>query len=105
MTTKYDPLEGVKSSTTKEELMNRLRRAATELRKGDRAQKAKLSEIEARLREKGLHRPEELRQVICSATDAEWKDAIEFLEEFDDLLPVALSRLLIGGRVLMEQIH
>lgn len=103
----YDPMEGVNTKTPKEELMERLRKAAAALRKQDRTKKAKLAEIEQRLREKGAQRQERLVQVIASATPDEWKEAISFLEDFEaeGLLPVSLQRLAVGGRVLLGQIE
>lgn len=98
-----DPMEGVTTKTTKEELMERLRNAAAALRRNDRKQKAALQEIEDRIRAKGVRTPEMLKQVIVSATEDEWKESIEFLEEFDDLLPVPLQRLVVGGHVLLGQ--
>lgn len=98
-----DPLEGITAKTTKEELMNRLRTLATRVRKDDRAQVATLQAIEDRLRAKGTANDYDLRQVIGVATPDEWKEAVEFLEEFEDdnLLPVALARFLAGGRTLL----
>lgn len=101
----FDPLEGVTAKTTKEDLMDRLRKAAAALRKDDRTNKASLAAIESRLRAKGTYAQNELKQVICSATEAEWKESVEFLEEFADLLPAALQRLVTGGRVLIEHQH
>lgn len=98
----WDPLDGVTAKTTKEDLMDRLRKAATALRRDDRTRKASLNEIEARLRAKGSYQGADLKQVICSGTEAEWKESIEFLEEFGDLLPAGLQRLVTGGRVLLE---
>lgn len=102
----YDPMEGVTGKTTKEDLLERLRKASAALRRNDRQQKARLQEIEERLKAKGMTQPEELRQVICSATTEEWKQTIAFLEEFENegLLPIPLQRLAIGGRVLLNQI-
>src|SRR5258707_1170151 len=93
----YDPMDGVSTKTTKEDMMDRLRKAAAALRRNDRSQKAALQEVEDRIRAKGAPAQEELRQVIVSATADEWKESIEFLEEFDDLLPVPLQRLVVGG--------
>lgn len=100
----FDPLEGVTPKTTKDELVDRLRKAATALRKGDRQRKATLQEIEDRLRAKAAGGDNaDLMQVVGVASAAEWADAIEFLEEFEDdgLLPVALERFLVGGRTLL----
>lgn len=102
MTKNDDILDGITAKTTKEELMSRLRSAATMLRKGDRAKQTKLAEIEERLRNMNQSSAIELRQVIVSAPDSDWDETIKFLEEFDDLLPTPLQRILIGGRVLLE---
>lgn len=99
----YDPMEGVSTRSTKEDLMERLRKAGAALRRQDRSKKAALQEIEDRIRAKGVRTPESLKQVIVSATEDEWKESIEFLEEFDDLLPVPLQRLVVGGHVLLGQ--
>lgn len=85
--------------------MERLRKAAAALRRQDRTTKARLQEIEDRLRAKGAVQTEDLKQVIVSATEAEWNESIEFLEEFEELLPVGLKRLVVGGRVLLGQIE
>lgn len=104
MTSKpYDPMEGVTSKSTKEDLMERLRRAAAALRRADRSQKARLQEIEERLRAKGEVTQEHLKFVIVGATEPEWQDSIEFLEEFEEMLPIALQRQVLGGRVLLGQ--
>ena len=105
----FDPMDGVTPKTTKEDLMDRLRRAAAELRKSDRRRKASLQEVEDRIRAKAADglAPEILCQVIVSATESEWKESIEFLEEFEDpkdgttLLPTPLQRLVVGGHVLL----
>lgn len=104
MPSKDDILDGITAKTTKEELMGRLRQAATLLRRDDRDKKKTVAEIEARLRTKGQRTSAPLQQVIVSATDAEWKESVEFLEEFNEvgLLPTPLQRMVIGGRVLME---
>lgn len=102
-----DPLAGITSKTTKEELIERLRSLATRVRKEDRQEKARLQVIEDRLKAKGRQRDEDLLQVIGVATGEEWTEAIEFLEEFEDegLLPTALARFLVGGRTLMGLIE
>lgn len=84
--------------------MKRLRDLATQLRRQDRDRKTSLTEIEDRLRAKGAQRSVELHQVIISSTNDEWKETVEFLEEFEaeDLLPIPLQRLLIGGHTLLD---
>lgn len=99
----WDPLEGVSAKTTKDDLMARLRKAATALRKEDRTRKSGLQEIEERLKAKGQVPRDNLRQVIASATISEWNETIQFLEELEAYLPVGLQRLLMGGKVLLEQ--
>lgn len=105
MTKVYDPLEGVTAETKKDELMERLRRAAAMLRREDNQNKKRVAEIEDRLRAKydGQSR-EQLKSAIVSQTEAEWKELVEFLEEFEDLLPVGGLRIVQGGRILLKLI-
>lgn len=100
----HDLLDGITDRSTKPELMERLRDGAALLRRSDRQRKARVQEIEDRIRAKGTVNTAVLQQVIVSASDEEWKEAIEFLEEFDDLLPISLQRLVLGGRTLLGQI-
>jgi len=103
-------LEGITSKTTKEELTQRLRRAATLLRKGERAKATRLQEIEERLRANVQDAPDyELRQVIVNGTLDEWREMEQFLSEFHEpdkptLLPTSLQRLLIGARVMLGDV-
>src|SRR5690349_2766038 len=99
----FDPTYGITDTTSREELLERLRKAATALRVGDRQKKARLQEIEDRLRAKGAANGADQLRVIATGSEAEWTEAIEFLEEFDDLLPPMLSRLVVGGRMLLDQ--
>lgn len=106
--TASDPLEGVTSKTTKDELMERLRKAAAALRRDAKQKRKRLDEVEDRLAAKreasiGSY-GQELRQAIFSMTDEEWTELIEFLEEFEDLSPVGVRRLIVGGRILLGQI-
>jgi len=98
----FDPMEGVTGKTTKEELMDRLRRAGALIRSQDRKRKADLQEIEDRLVAKGENLTP-LMQCVFNATEQEWEDALAFLEEFEvkALLPTALERLAVGGRTLL----
>lgn len=103
----FDPLEGVTTKTTKDELMEILRKTAALLRRGENQKKKRLAEIEDRItkkREAAGTTTQELRQAIFSMSDPEWTETIEFLEEFEDLAPVGVQRLIVGGRVLLGQI-
>lgn len=101
----YDPLEGVSAKTTKDDLMERLRRAAALLRREENQKKKRVAEIEDRLRAKYDGQTNEpLKSAIVSQTEAEWKELVEFLEEFEDLLPVGGLRIVQGGRVLLKLI-
>lgn len=98
----YDPTEGVTVTTTKDELKERLRKAAATIRGLDRKRAHDLQEIEDRLVAKRENMTP-LMQCVFNATEEEWEDALSFLEEFEvkALLPTALERLAIGGRTLL----
>ncbi len=101
-TTATDPLEGISEKSTKAEMLTALNKLADKLRSHEKQRTGRLAEIEDRVRTK--YRPgdvPELHNVILVATIEEWADAIDFLENFEDLLPVALSRVRQGGRILL----
>lgn len=100
--TAADPLEGITEKTTKVDMLKRLNELADKLRGYERKRTGRLAEIEDRVRAK--YKPgelPELHNVIISATIDEWADVIDFLEQFEDLLPLALDRVRAGGRILL----
>lgn len=94
-------LEGI-DKLDKSELATRLRRAGQLLKKVDKEQQDRVTAIEERVKAKRKVSPEKLRQVIVNSTEAEWKETVEWLEQWDDLLPIPLQRLLVGGKVLLD---
>lgn len=99
----FDPLAGVTEKTKKEDLMARLRAAAAALKSRDRAAARDLASIEARLQERYKSQDREpLLQALVSGTKAEWVEAVDFLGEWGDHLPAALSRILVGGQTLLD---
>ncbi len=97
-----DPLEGISEKSTKSEMLRRMNELADLVRGHEKQRTGKLAEIEDRVRAK--YKPgdvPELHNVILSATIEEWADAIDFLENFEDLLPTALARVRQGGRLLL----
>lgn len=99
-----DPLKGLTTKTPKEEWMNVARKLAAQLRRQDKQRQATVAEVQERLIAKRAANPLELKEIVFSLSDAELKDAVEFLEEFpqEDLLPAALQRFVRGGRVFLE---
>lgn len=65
----YDPTEGVTTKTTKDDMLDRLRKAKRVINGLDRQNKVRLQEIEDRIRAKGVPNEADLRQVIVSATE------------------------------------
>lgn len=102
--THLDPLEGITEKSPKAKMLERLNELADRLRDHGRERTGRLAEIEARVRDK--YKPgelPELHNIVFTATDDEMKEAIVFLEEFEDVLPTALARLRAGGRNLLDQ--
>lgn len=102
-TTGADPLEGISEKSTKAELMQALNTLADKVRSHERKRTGKLGEIEKRVHAK--YKPgdiPELHNVVFSSTIEEVKETKAFLDEFDDVLPLALARLRQGLLILIE---
>lgn len=98
-----DVLEGVSEKSTKAELMTKLNELADKVRGYERKRTGKLGEIEKRVRAK--YTPgdiPELHNVVFASTLVEVKETKAFLDEFDDVLPLALARLRQGLQILIE---
>lgn len=89
-------LEGITQKTTKAELMDRLRKAAKRLGVLEDENVKKMQEIEERVR--ATIKPVTLITVMCSSTPEEWKEAVDFLENFDGYLPSSLARIREGAK-------
>jgi transcriptional/translational regulatory protein YebC/TACO1 len=59
---------------------------------------AKMQEIEERIRAAFQPRDINLRSVTLMSTEEEFTELIDFLENFEDIMPVAMHRLLLGAR-------
>jgi len=95
-------LEGITPKTTKADLMDRLRKGARKLAGYEDERVGRMQEIEERVR--ATHKsPDDLRQLIVLATNDEWKETLEFLNEFEDCLPSPLARFREGVRVLASE--
>jgi hypothetical protein len=101
--TASDPLDGISEKSTKSQILEAANKLADKVRGYERQRTSKLGEIEKRVRSK--YKPGDLpnlHNVIVTSTEEEWKDVIEFLDEFDDVLPVALARIHEGGKLLLH---
>jgi hypothetical protein len=97
-----DLLEGVDESTPRNVLLARLRDAAGLLFQRQDAKVARLQEIEERVRRDFAGTQANLIQVLATASDQEWREAVDFLANFEGLLPVALLRLYDGVKTATE---
>lgn len=89
-------LEGVTPKTTKADLLSRLRKAAKQLAGYEDENAAKMQEIEERVR--GSLKPVTVKTVMCSSTPEEWKEVVDFLDNFEDYLPSSLVRIREGAK-------
>lgn len=96
-----DLLDGISEKTTKAVLLDRLRQAARKLAGFEDEKVGRLQEIEERVRAKYAGRDNNLKQIMVSSSVEEWKEAVDFLDNFDDLLPPALARMNEGAKVLL----
>jgi hypothetical protein len=91
-------LEGIDNKTTKAELLDRLKSLADKLHAGDGGTTTRLAEVEKRVRAKRSGTDHDLRTVMITASPAEWREVEDFLDDFEDLLPVGLARIHEGSR-------
>lgn len=96
-----DILDGVTANSSRAVLYGKLREAARQLFERADKQVAELQEIEERVRAKYANRNEALVQIIATSTESEWGDAVDFLENFKDMLPVALYRVHDGAKTAL----
>lgn len=89
-------LEGVTPKTTKADLMKRLRDAAKKIAGYEDENARKMQEIEEKVR--ASLKPITLITVMCSSTPEEWKEAVDFLENFEGYLPSSLARICEGAK-------
>ncbi len=94
-------LEGITPKTTKADLMDRLRKAARRLAGYEDENVARMQAIEEKVRRSA--RVYDLRQVVVSSTNEEWKETLEFLNEFEECLPPSLARFRDGVHVLVQE--
>lgn len=94
-------LDDVTADTPRNVLLAKLREAAAQLFERSDKKVAELQEIEERVRAKYANRNEALVQIIATSTEAEWSDAVDFLENFKDMLPVALYRVHDGAKTAL----
>jgi hypothetical protein len=91
-----DVLEGISQKTTKADLMDRLRKAARRIGVLEDENVKRMQEIEEKVR--ASLKPVKLVTVMCSSTPEEWKEAVDFLENFDGYLPSSLARVREGAK-------
>lgn len=97
-----DLLGDITEKSTKADMLKKLNELADMVRSHEKKRTGRLGEIEKRVREK--YKPgdvPELHNAIVSATVEEWQTMVDFLGEFEDILPAALARIRQGGTLLL----
>lgn len=97
-----DLMEGITSKTKKDDLVERLKEAGRRLGRYEKTEKTQMRAIEKRVREAN-RRPEELRQIVLLGTRDDWKETLDFLNQWGDYLPPSLARLREGVSVLAAE--
>jgi transcription elongation factor GreA-like protein len=98
-------LDDVDERTPRAKLYAKLREAARLLLEREDKKVARLQEIEERVRAKYAGRQHDAIQLVVSSTHDEWADVVDFLENFDDLLPIALHRVHEGAKMAIDQVE
>lgn len=94
-------LEGVNERAPRSELLRIARLLAGKVHAQEDERLGRMQEIEERVRRDYAGRNENLVQVISTSSEAEWADAIDFLDNWKDLLPVAIYRVYDGARTAL----
>jgi hypothetical protein len=89
-------LEGISTKTTKADLLDRLRKAASKIAGYEDQDAKRMQEIEEKVR--ASIKPVTLITVMCSSTPEEWAEAVDFLENFEGFLPSSLARIREGAK-------
>lgn len=89
-------LDGITQKTTKADLLGRLREAARKIGVYEDEAAKRMQEIEEKVR--SALKPVKLVTVMCSSTPEEWKEAVDFLENFEGYLPSSLARIREGAK-------
>lgn len=106
-----DILEGVNEKSRRADLFGRLREASKRIakledaatkaeRKSNDERVAKMQEIEERIRSSFQRADVDLRSITLMSTEAEFAELIDFLENFEDIMPIAMHRLLAGAKAV-----
>lgn len=90
-------LEGITERTTKAEMLKKLQEMAAKLQVKDAENVGRLHEIEERIRAKRGPTNYDLRTVLVTGSAEEYEELINFLEDFEDLLPPMLMRVREGA--------
>jgi len=94
-----DLLEGVDENTPRSVLIAKLRTAAEQLFRKQDERVGRLQEIEERIRREWAPTDVQVTQVIATSSNDEWRQAVDFLDNFEELLPIALVRVHDGARM------
>jgi hypothetical protein len=91
-------LDDIDERTPRAKLYAKLRELAAIVSKKDDEKLKRFQKLEEDVRRRYAGKQLNLVQVIATSTDEEWGDAVDFMENFDDVLPVALFRVYDGAR-------
>lgn len=107
MTAVEDVMEGLNTRTTKGELMDRLERASGIINRLRGKEVKRTAMIEERVRAKwsGKGSAQPLFQLLVQGTETEVQEAVEFLADFEDIVPHFLQRVQSGAKALLEDDH
>lgn len=97
-------LEGLNERAPRSEMLRIARLLAGKIHAQEDARLGRMQEIEERVKRDYAGRQETLVQIIATSSEAEWNDAIDFLDNWQELLPVALYRVYDGARMALGKV-
>lgn len=95
-------LGGLNEKSRRSDLFSKIRELAGMIHQQDDQRLGRLQQIENDVRAKYEGTAQPLAQLHVSNTHEEWDDVIDFLDNFEDMLPHGLTRVLEGARAIRQ---
>ena len=97
-----DLLADVTAKTTKAQLLGKLREAVRRLHGREDERVGRMQELEEKVRARFTGVEPDIRSVTVMCTPEEFVEMSDFLDNFEDIMPMALHRLQAGAKFVTQ---
>lgn len=94
-------IDDIGPTSSREVLFSKIRELWGAFSKQQDERLAVFAKKEAEIRRKYAGRQENLIAITATSTDAEWREVVDFLENWEEEMPVGLWRIYDGGRIAL----